>query len=448
MAKKSLKKTWTDYVEGNDPVELAGVVGKKAYFILGKLTFPELEVSYLLASLKRRHYTNNAYARLVRNIYLDWKRGWYKSSMMLWFLRRCIGANDINYMSRWTEKERKGALYDPHFLKLTSGISKAKLRGSITDDGHVVYPLIQKPWFLIAGELLEFLGESNEITNYMLDVAEEGTGSASLVKMAWKKLDKSEKKECRRRNITYDDKEGTMNYPIKGTVWAGTRPLKDKKHEVLKSGLLDRFIPVVWRPEQVEYRKQWFSDPATKVKESSNLKKINIYYWTVKIQEVNVPPRKYVRELKVKLINKLDKKAISTGFNDNWLSGRDGINLKQLLTVSALIRQVSKYSDTEIEKLEYDKKDVIWCEPFLDKIVKNTTLIYGFPKVLDKAHRIFNKFKKKGGRKWSTDKWIKFCKKEGNVKESQAHEYLNMIEGKGLIKRNRKEGTFKLSKKD
>ena len=248
-----------DILRGFDAISKAKEIGREAYGYLGEVSLPELQLSYVLSALKRKSYDNSLNLRLRRHILLYWMRGLYKTSILNLFIRDCTPAVDVI-------TDDALPFDKPTYLQISGDITRERLRGSISKK-NLIFPLIQKPDFIVSGELLTFMGSTKEqqhiMTNYMNRVLEEGIGEVGLVKMNDAKINEKTREDIKKRKIVFDEEEKVMRYEVNGTLFGATRDLeKDEIAYFEKSGFFDRLNIIRWQPSESQFKKQWEHIPS------------------------------------------------------------------------------------------------------------------------------------------------------------------------------------------
>ena len=341
----------------NDPIELATDVGAEKYLHVGEMSYPEMEISYLLACTKRAYYDDRPEARLRRHVLLYWERGFYKTSMLTSFLERCTASVESTI-----QKEHQERIFPSHML-ISGDYKQARLRGSVTGAGRLMLPLIQKPTFLISPELMTLLSgggeEKSSMINYFCEVLEEGIGRVGLVSMGNADISDETWETMKKRKITFNKQEATMYYRVEGTFMGASRPLKRSEFKYLSnSGFLDRISVVRWLHDRSEFEEQWMHVPQNAEKRESTLKHMNKLIWSqLHIDKLNYPPvyliNKCIKDLNDKY-NDIEKQSGLPYFI--LRSARDSTNIAQLLTASSLARHLQT-TGLRIPVLDFEDED-------------------------------------------------------------------------------------------
>lgn len=342
----------------DDPIEMAREVGREKYLHLGEMSYPELQRSYMLACMGRSHFDDRPQARIRRHILLNWERGFYKTSIIRAFLNECTDAEEMTKQAEYTDRV-------PSYLNISGDYTRARLRGSVSPNGKLIPPLIQRPHILFSGELMTLLSGSgddrNSMINFMCEVLEEGTGRVGLVGMAGVRMNCETGDMLAERGITFNREENVMSFDVEGTFWGATRQIKKNELKILStSGFLDRLYVLFWNHNKKTYTEQveWVPRESP---DQERLKEINRTLWKMNIRRVEYPPTDLVRRCNQALGSIYDSIEDDNAIPYYVLrSGRDTTNVVQLLTASALNREVQERG-INIDYLmidDWDRKEV------------------------------------------------------------------------------------------
>jgi hypothetical protein len=342
------------------PIELATDIGLDKYLHVGGLAYPEMEISFLLGTLcknRKGHYDDRPEARLRRHLLLYWERGFYKTSMITSFLSK--GAPACEVTKQETTKQDL-----PSYLFISGDYTQARLRGSVSINGNLQLPLIQKPNFLVSPELMTMMSGSGDVkssmVNFLCEVLEEGIGRVGIVSMGNAKISDEKWETMKKRGIIFNKEEATMFYKVNGTFMGASRPLGRADVRYLsKSGFMDRISVIRWIHDRSEFEEQWSWVPQQSSREPE-LFQMNRMIWRMsRVNAVNYPPADMVRECMRHLNNKYNDIERQNGLPYYLLrSARDGTNIAQLLTAYAYARELVD-TGLAIHILDYEKDDVI-----------------------------------------------------------------------------------------
>ncbi len=351
-----------------DPIADAERLGRMQYLNVGGLSWPYLQMSYMIGSLKRQTYSDSM-ARLRMHILLYWRRGFYKTSGIESYTRQCTPARNAVRVPFTSSQECT-------FLD-TLKVTAAKLRGSISENQKVVYPLIQRPRFLIAGELMNLLStgeEFEQMMNLLNQFLEEGRGQVTLAKMTGIELEPETEAKLAARNIYFNAEEGIMEYPVEGTLWGASRSLSHAELAKLEvSGLKDRINVVHWTPTEAEFVQVWKWDPPViPAEEFKPLLDYNEMLWQTAWDKINSPPASMMAEAKDALDEWYSIYERKHGLNalTGLRSARDGTNLRHLFTVYGMVHTIQSQSGSDASHLPAAQyKDVDYGGDTLDKVL-------------------------------------------------------------------------------
>lgn len=336
-----------------DIINYAGAVGSDMFRYVGEIGYRELEISFLLNSLKVNSYEDMPDIRLRRHILFMWVRGMYKTSILRSFSRDACSGVEIVGQPRYDNSV-------PTYL-WTGDYSRARLRGSI-EEKRVVLPLLQRPRFLLISELTDFLsgmGEAEDTMNFMNQMLEEGIGRVSLVKMVGIEPAPQIVEELQMRNIGYNQSEGIMYYQVPGTVFAATRPIDTGLAIRLeRSGFYDRFQVCRWHYTQEQFKEMWRYQPKGRSELMPKLRAMNHHLWGTKIHHVQAPPVAMLGDVKEALNLQYEEveRVKKMKPDDGLRSARDNTNMAQLLTAFAVAETTSSEPDNQdgsYERLVY-----------------------------------------------------------------------------------------------
>jgi len=436
----------------DDPVDYAEKLGEEHYGRIGKLAFPELEISYLMTCLRRRAYSDNPRIRARRHVLLYWENSYYKSTILEDFSWECCGGRELNRAYRTYDRV--------HFINLTGDIKRPILRGSINQvtgkNGNLctklVLPLMKYADLWVADELLDFLGEdSSEMLNYMLNVLESGRGKVAMVSMVGAKISARDEKKLRMQGVTFDSDLGLMSYWCKGTFWAGTRPIprQDKKlvNKLWLSGYLNRFVIVPWIPELGEREQMLVVKRDAKPNHKQYLYTNNRVFWNTHFKCVNTPPKDLWEEATSFCRNEFVRETTKRKLNYSP-NPRDGLNSIQLLTVGALIHTVRSVEDKRLlsgkgyklkhQSLEYHPCVLDWAKKYIRRYVVNKCVfLEQIGKVLEKDENksygdILARYPKDSLIRMGIV--VKDIVKDCKISERQARKVIHDLKESGMIK--------------
>ncbi len=334
-----------------DPFVEAERLGRRQFSHPGARAFPTLQRSFMLASFQEQTYSDSM-ARLRQHVLLYWQRGFYKSSSIEMYARRCVPAVDMVSQKA----------YDPSEMTVLECLkfSAARLRGSF-EGGKPVMPLIQRPTVLFVDELTNLLGGGEgftEMVGLFNQVLERGVGAVSLIKMMNADLGDDIKKKLSDRGITFNQEEGIMQYPVMGSMWAACHTLAPPVYKALEqSGFLDRLAVQYWAPTESEFEEAWeFEPPIVPSEEFEALRTYNNTLWGAEWNKISSPPEPMLKAAKKVLKGLYDdyerrhRLTKMTGLR----SARDGTNLRHLFTTHAMVDTIANDGKGPYEDVRYD----------------------------------------------------------------------------------------------
>lgn len=351
-----------------DPITEAARIGRKQYTHIGALSWPHLEMSFIISAFKRGTY-DDSMARLRRHVLFYWRRGYYKTSGIDMFLKK--GTPSMNVVRQPD--------YDPADCTYLDAlkVSVPKLRGSISEKGKVVYPLAQRPRFIVVGELLNLFGSGDgfeDMMNVLNQLLEEGKGSVSLVKMAGIELEADTVAALDKRGIFFNSQEGIMEYPVDGTLLGASRLMSPAELKRLEnSGFLDRINVVHWIPDDKEFQEVWeFDPPILPEDEFLPLMEWNTKMWSSSWTRVSSPPPEQMKKAKSvlsELYTMYEKKHKITMMN-GLRSARDGTNLRHLFTTFATIKTIQDGGQSAGEGMpENTYEDITYDQESFERVI-------------------------------------------------------------------------------
>ncbi len=351
------------------PFDFATELGWNKYLHIGKLALPELQMSYSLAALQRPNYDDTPRARLRRHTLLYWEAGFFKTSLITEFMEKLTPAWDV-------AREPNFIAERCSYLNFSSDITVERARGG-AEGKTLILPIINRPHFLCAGELLRTIGTSRDErernVHFLNEVLEEGIGRVALVKMTNTEPTEEQEAEMNLRGIVLNKDEALMTYPVKGTFLGASHILPDSTmHQLRESGFLSRQHVVRWKHSEPTFREQWDWTPPP-CPEAEMLRRYNSQLWRVQIDKVNYPPIKMIDEAKGVLKEEyLTLEDLHKLPYTSLMDMRDTTTLASALTASASIqihhRDGASYSHDE---LHYDSEDLDFAITYARQIARN-----------------------------------------------------------------------------
>lgn len=355
--------------------------GAFEYHEAGRFWYPHLEISYLLACLKRGAWDNNPRARSRRHELLYGDRGIWKTSIAKAMLYTYGNGNDLvntSFSDRVTREQR------PVILNLGGGgISWERARGSSTPKGDILEPYLPITNFMFSGELLKWLGSQKNVqderVNTLNEIMEEGTVTVALVKMGGNSAAKLAQVAERMSaiNVRFNPEMGLMQYDVNLSLIACSRFFnEDEQHRFATSGFLSRFHIAHWNPTDDEFRGAWRKMPGDGTAPNADIiKEFNARAWATTFGNVPYPDRHLMMRVQASYDRIYTK--IESEFKVSALqvrSMRDIVDMAQLITARAISRTIEqKIKDDDgylVPSLSYEESDAAWAARYVETQMK------------------------------------------------------------------------------
>lgn len=340
----------------------------------GRAYGPGMAIAQALRCTKRSHYDDLPQVRTRRHPVLYGPRGSVKSSISRFFLFDLIGGVDMMDPNAVVKRGE----WRPTILNVSSGSSWERLRGSISNDGQVIPPVLHSVDWIYASELMSFLGHtpsdrSKRIEN-LNEAQEEGRMSVFLVKafnVPFERRKEVADEIPDSAGYHYDPVHGYLHYDARFSMLSCSRILPEKlKDEMESSGYWSRQSIEFWDPTNavaVDYANKKFGVATPENITLCRQKWLDL--WNTKFLQVNAPPMAMKDELihwfNAQLLLISEEKGQS--FQDLF-SARDDTDIMQLLTAAAIerISAARKPGDrSDVEAIDYTQADVLRTKAWL-----------------------------------------------------------------------------------
>lgn len=327
--------------------------------------YPDLEMTFLLAALRRDTYTDDPGPRLRRHTLVRTRMGWGKSSGAKGFIDKAIGAIAVD---RHLPRENIPA----YFPISGSGTSFERLRGGVSD-GKFMDPVFKNVPFLYLSEMMSFLQKGDEVVEPLLQILEEGHVTIFQMQLGKLDLEDDEIERLAERGIIWNKEIRCISYDSNATVIAATRDIDEQKRKELEqSGFFDRFFISEWMgTEDVNTRNVWMQRRRGPSEIFEDLRLFNAKAWKAMPSEVCRPPDSMFSVL----LESMDQgfSAIEEEMGLAVIdvrSFRDHGVIEQALTAAAFERSVRQWNGHDPFKIEYKPGDALVAGHFVSRHVE------------------------------------------------------------------------------
>lgn len=344
--------------EIRNPIMLAGEIGRSSNFEFGQSYLTILEIGFITRALKKPTYTTGV--RVRQNTLVIAPSGAGKTYLAEQFYKNGIGGVDLFSPDAWKNE------HGPRILWLTQGVKWERIRGSFNSRGEVEPPLLCYADIMVAGELLDFLGNPTERSEkiYNLNVATE-EGRVSVYQVKGTEIDEEAMKEMQEKcrdvpGFQYDSRLKGFSYKA-DVSFSGCAHYPEKKieKEWRDSGYLSRHDTFWWEPGDDELEVYLAAPKVTP--NFSKLRPINEAMWRTEFKEIPPPPEYLLQPLRRWLVDEYMKIAKQSGTPlVEFGNLRDVISLTRTMTAFAVARifETRALDDvTPVETIEYTQLD-------------------------------------------------------------------------------------------
>lgn len=335
--------------------------------------FQALQISFMLAATGHARYTDRKSARLRRNVFIMAPKGTGKSELLenIFPVGLC-GARRLGDVSG--ESDHRPFPDGPEVYLYGGDSTQERIRGGISPSGLVIPPVGKMFDIVVCSEFTTIGGTRHDEvrkTAYWLNKQlEEGRGTNSLVRY-FDLPDKAVQKivaECQRLGITFDTAQRALCYDVAATFWFATHPISDEKTLQVyeECGLLDRCDVVVTDPSDDVLRDAKRGGLFGKMdpRVLQRVRAFNHLLWRSAFESIDYPPDWAMAEMRAFYHAAYDTIHYDTSTPYGTVSsGRDELDMAQLLTAACLWRTVSSRASPKdpapvFRHLVYNQADV------------------------------------------------------------------------------------------
>jgi len=322
-----------------DILKLAQTVGLSIAGFLGATVFLELELAFVNSLLPP--FFDNPVIRMMQHILLYWDQSYLKTTMIDAFCKSI--------------PEKYG------ILDVTSN-SPEMLFGTINERDRIVYPAFTQAHIAKITELSTFANGRNlaDIVNPSNKIMEGELVTRQLLKFGRRDLPPSEIERAAGIGVQYSPDRAELSYRVHPTFFAASRPLDNRTYTYLRgSGHLFRYH-ILQHSITDEETKKYFIQvyrPDTNLQEQ--LRQLNNELSSVHIKEIKLPDENITKEILESLVNNIEEEILEKKLKlSSVIDLRTRGDITRELVAHAVLRTVNESGFTDIEKVEYDVKDV------------------------------------------------------------------------------------------
>jgi hypothetical protein len=414
--------------------------GREEYGDAGSVWYTEMEITYLLACLKRGTYSDNPRARLRRHMMILGPIGDGKSTGSKAFLRDYIGACDI--------LSAPSDYIGPTYYSLESGTGWERARGTATGD-RLGVPWLPRADFWYCSEFMDFLGHgpaSKDKGEHLNRAFEEGDIVVALAKLVGIQSTDAQREIMERFKIVFDANEGILQYRTNASFIGCSRPLASSVRETMEeSGLSSRVVPAAWNSNRIQARTTWWNGPGRVSSLQPSIRKFNEIAWLTNFEIVPYPPKDLIQIVQQVHDGPYRELEDDIGVPTSTLRTlRDYGRIAQLVTAAAVSRVVSKLTEGQyIEKLEYEDEDAklacLLSENYISALFQKYNVEGGSEPKTTGDHDLLQSFimeepdKRKNG--FTQRDLVSWLEQKGRRSRSTAYNHIHAMEKSGLVTR-------------
>lgn len=424
----------------------------------GALWFTDLQITWLLACLRRPSYDDNPYARLRRNLLIVGPAGSGKTACTNMFFKEYVPSVEVPLAQPGEQRARVLDLQG-------KSTSWERARGGI-EGSTFVTPLLLRTDFLVCPEFLSFLGRTPSVMEErafgLNEILEE-----SKVVLAYKHMFRVKgqrlveiQRQCEDLNIAFNTELRMMLYNVKCSFVGCTVPVPEKDQATLDHmGLMDRLTVSAWEPTDAQYNATVARGFSNYSAQGPTVRAFNDLAWRTRVTTVAKPPD----DVRITVLDNVMRsyREISENFGvptQKLISMRTNTNIDQLLTARAFIRALLEVDPTEeapiIERVQAIDQDAAWVIRHLDQLmsykyngamkrpVEVTSEDYLFTALVE-----FGESLSPEETAFSGPEWVKWVQTNRKRTMSTAYEWLTRARDRSLVAPFRRGGRqfFKLS---
>jgi len=323
----------------SNPLIVAERLGASIGGKLGEIAFQEMELSYVSSTLP--HFSENPLIRMRQHLDLYWDASYLKTTLVDEFCKCLPSTIPI--------------------LNITSN-SPEMLFGSINDSDMIVYPAFLNVRIAKITELASFVSGRNmqDIVNTMNKIMEGEWVTRQLLKFGRRELSEAEIQKAEAKGIVYDPERAQLSYQPSTTIFACSRPLDNRTYTHLKtSGHLYRYHVIQKEITDEEAKQYLTSYHKPDITLYAKLRQINEKINALSIKAIDLPDQHITDDIFGHLFSFVENEVQDRNVRlATILDLRTKGDILRELAAVAVIRTIHENDFNDIEKIEYDAKDV------------------------------------------------------------------------------------------